>query len=183
MKLIRDLEEMIEDEIHDIKKYAKMAAKLKEEHPGLAQVLYNMEGQPEMTDVKVFEELQDVYAVEWYGNAVAWAYNNGIVTGDLNEKKFFPNANVTREQLALMLFRYAAYKEYDITAEGDLSGLKNDWRVSTWALDGVKWAVGEGLISGIDNKGVKDLAPQGNATRAQMAAILQRFCEKVKIEE
>ena len=143
----------------------------------VAQVLYNMDGQPAVSDTAVFTILTDIYTGEWYADAVAWAYNTGVVTGDINTKKFNPNADVTREQLALMMYRYAAYKEYDVSASGDLSGLKNDWKVSIWALDGVKWAVGEGLISGIEKNGVKDLAPQGNASRAQVAAILQRFCE------
>ena len=90
----------------------------------VAQVLYNMEGQPEVTDKAVFEDLSDVYTAEWYADAVAWAYNNSIVTGDLNTKKFNPNADVTREQLALMMFRYATYKEYDVTDTSDFEGLK-----------------------------------------------------------
>ena len=137
-----------------------------------------MENQPTVEEPTVFTELTDVYAGEWYANAVAWAYETGVVTGDTNAKKFFPNADVTREQLALMMFRYATYKEYDVSASSDLAGLKNAENVSNWALDGVKWAVGQGLISGIEKNGVKDLAPQGNATRAQVAAILQRFCGK-----
>ena len=91
--------------------------------------------------------------------------------------KFSPNADVTREQLALMMFRYADYKQYDLTAASDFAGLENAEKTSNWALAGVKWAVGEGLISGIDINGANDLAPQGNATRAQMATILMRFCE------
>jgi hypothetical protein len=146
----------------------------------VAQVLYNMEEQPTVEDQKVFTELNDVYAAEWYANAVAWAYNNGVVTGDLNTKKFNPNADVTREQLALMMFRYAGFKGMDVSATSDLAGLQNAENVNNWAADGVKWAVGAGLISGIDNNDVKDLAPQGNASRAQMAAILQRFCEAAK---
>ena len=146
----------------------------------VAQVLYNMEGQPEVTDQKVFTELGDVYAAEWYANAVAWAYNEGVVTGDLNTKKFNPNADVTREQLALMMFRYAQFKKYDTSATTDYAGLVNADKVNNWAADGVNWAVGAGLISGIEKDGVKDLAPQGNASRAQVAAILQRFCENVK---
>ena len=145
----------------------------------VAQVLYNKEGQPEVTDQDVFIKLKDVYASEWYANAVAWAYNTGVVTGDLNTKKFNPNANVTREQLALMMYRYAKCKGYDVTASGDLTGLQNAENTAAWALDGVRWAVGSGLIGGIEKNGVKDLAPQGNATRAQMAAILQRFCENI----
>ena len=143
----------------------------------VAQVLYNMDGQPEVKEKTVFTELTDVYAAEWYADAVAWAYNNHIVTGDLNTKKFNPNADVTREQLALMMYRYAGYKKYDVTDSGDLTGLQNAENVNNWAADGVKWAVGKGLINGIEKNSVKDLAPQGNASRAQVAAILQRFCE------
>ena len=146
----------------------------------VAQVLYNMEGQPEVENQKVFTELNDVYNAEWYANAVAWAYNNGVVTGDLNTKKFNPNADVTREQLALMMFRYAKFKAYDVTATSDFAGLVGADMVADWSMDGVKWAVGAGLISGIEQNGVKDLAPQGNASRAQVAAILQRFCEAYK---
>jgi hypothetical protein len=79
-----------------------------------------------------------------------------------------------------MIYRYANYKGLDVTASSDLAGLENAENVNNWAADGVKWAVGAGLISGIEKDGVKDLAPQGNASRAQMAAILQRFCENVK---
>ena len=149
----------------------------------VAQVLYNMEGQPEVTEKVVFTDLSDVYAGEWYANAVAWAYNTGVVTGDTNTKKFNPNADVTREQLALMMFRYASFKEYDVTDSSDLAGLKNAENTANWALDGVKWAVGAGLISGVEKNGEKDLQPQGNASRAQMAAILMRFCEKYAATE
>ena len=145
----------------------------------VAQVLFNMEGQPEVENPTVFTELSDVYTAEWYADAVAWAYSTGVVTGDLNAKKFFPNADVTREQLALMMYRYAAYKEYDVTAASDYEGLVNADKVNNWAAEGMSWAVGAGLISGIEKDGVKDLAPQGNASRAQVAAILQRFCENV----
>ena len=148
----------------------------------VAQVLFNMEGQPWITSTSVFEDLVDVYSVEWYAQAVAWAYNEGIITGDLYTLKFSPNAPVTREQLALMMYRYAAYKGYDTTQSSTLEGLKNDWKVNTYALDAVKWAVGSSLISGIEVKNsagvvtARDLAPQGNSTRAQMATILTRFC-------
>ena len=144
----------------------------------VAQVLYNMEKNPTVENLTVFDDLSDVYEGEWYAKAVAWAYNTGIVTGDLNTKKFNPNADVTREQLALMMFRYAKFKSYNVETTSDFAGLENADKVSDWSMDGVKWAVGSGLISGIEKDGAKDLAPQGNATRAQMAAILQRFCEK-----
>ena len=141
----------------------------------VAQVLYNMEGQPEITDESVFEDLKDVLKNQWYSAAVAWAYSTGVVTGDLDTKTFSPGADVTREQLALMMFRYAKYKGYDTSATSDFAGLINVEKVSSWSKEGMKWAVGTGLISGVENGGVKDLAPQGKASRAQMAAILQRF--------
>ena len=148
----------------------------------VAQVLYNMEGQPEVDlgSAKAFDELVDVYDAEWYAAAVAWAYETGVVTGDLNAKKFSPDADVTREQLALMIYRYAKHKGYDVSATSDFAGLANADKVADWSMDGMKWAVGEGLISGAEVNGVKDLDPQGSAQRAQVAAILQRFCENVQ---
>ena len=89
---------------------------------------------------------------------------------------------MTREQLALMMYRYARYKEYPTNVSSDLAGLKNAENTADWARTGVKWAVGAGLISGVEKNGVKDLQPQGNASRAQVAAILQRFCENVKVQ-
>jgi hypothetical protein len=149
----------------------------------VAQVLYNMEGQPRVESQNVFEELTDVYTSEWYANAVAWAYSTGVVTGDTNAKKFFPNADVTREQLALMMFRYAKFKGYKVDKTSDFAGLTNANQVASWSKDGVSWAVGTGLISGINKGGIKDLAPQGNASRAQVAAILQRFCEEYELNK
>lgn len=146
----------------------------------VAQVLYNMEGQPNVEDKSVFTELKDVYEAEWYANAVAWAYNSGVVTGDLNAKKFSPNADVTREQLALMMFRYARHKRYNTDQTSDFAGLVGVEQIANWSKAGVTWAVGAGIISGVEKDGVKDIAPQGNATRAQVAAILERFCKNVK---
>ncbi len=146
----------------------------------VAQVLYNMEGKPVAADRSVFTELKDVYETEWYADAVSWAYSTGVVTGDLDAKKFSPNADVTREQLALMMYRYAKYKGYDTSKTSDFEGMTGAEKIADWAKDGVTWAVGAGLISGIEMNGVKDIAPQGNASRAQVAAILQRFCENVK---
>lgn len=141
----------------------------------VAQVLYNLEGKPEVAENPVFKELKDVYEAEWYAAAVSWAYNQGIVTGDTNTKKFSPNADVTREHLGIMMYRFAKYKKYDISDSSDLEDLKNAENTANWALEGVKWAVGAGLISGVEKNGVKDLEPQKNASRAQVAAILKRF--------
>ena len=148
----------------------------------VVQVLYNMEGKPEVIDEKVFYQLKDVYKEEWYADAVAWSYNNGVITGDLNAKKFFPNQDVTREQLALMLYRYAQYRDYDTSQTSDLSGLLNVHKVANWSEDGVRWAVGTGIISGVQIEGDRDLIPQGTASRAQIAAIFARFCEGYHIK-
>lgn len=146
----------------------------------VVQTLYNMEGRPKITDFKACIELKDVYG-DWYMDAVCWAYNEGITTGYDDTKTFETDKSVTREELAAFLYRYANYKGYNTSQIGELSGLQHVDMVSPYAKNAVNWAVGAGLISGIEIKqyGVviaKDLAPQGTATRAQMAAILQRFC-------
>ena len=102
-----------------------------------------------------------------------------MVTGNPNTGCFYPNDAATREQLAVMMFRYAKLKNYDVSQTSDFAGFENADKISKWAVDGMKWGVGAGLISGIDKGGIKDLAPQDTANRAQMAAILQRFCENV----
>ena len=108
---------------------------------------------------------------EWYATAVSWAANVGVVNG-YEDNTFRPNQPITREQLAAILMNYAAYKGEDVSARADLSAYTD--QPSTWATDTMSWAVAEGLISGVTND---ELRPQGNATRAQVAAILQRFLE------
>ena len=106
---------------------------------------------------------------EWYATAVNWAASVGVVsaTGDGN---FSPNAAITREQLAAMLMNYAAYKGEDVSARADLSAYSD--QPSAWAKETMSWAVAEGLLTGVT---ADELQPQGNATRAQVAAILQRY--------
>ncbi len=145
--------------------------------------LYRMEGSPKVTDYSAYLAFKDVKEGDWYADAVAWALNNDIATGDPINQKFNPNANVTREQLAAFLYRYTEFKGGSVTERGDFSDMKNADKVSSWALKEMQWAVGTELISGIvEVKGeqivTRDLAPQGNATRAQMATILQRYCTK-----
>ena len=111
----------------------------------------------------------DVSANDWYATAVNWAAAEGIVSGT-GEGDFSPNAAITREQLAAMLMNYTAYKGEDVSARADLSAYTD--QPSVWATETMQWAVAEGLISGVTNT---QLQPQGNATRAQVAAILQRF--------
>lgn len=107
--------------------------------------------------------------------AAAWASENNIVNGYGNGA-FGPEDPVAREQMAAILYRYAQFKIYDIAATGNLAGFSDAGDVSVYAVNPVKWAVGNGLISGMENG---TLAPGKNATRAQTAEILMRFCERI----
>ena len=113
----------------------------------------------------------DVAAGDWYATAVNWAAANGIVSG-ISDDTFAPNDPITREQLAAMLMNYAQWKGQDISARADLSDYTD--APSTWASEAVQWAVAEGLLAGVTDD---QLQPQGQATRAQVAAIMQRFLE------
>lgn len=137
----------------------------------IVTMLYRMEGEPAVTGGVAFT---DVAADQYYADAVAWASANGIVNG-ITKTTFAPDQDVTREQLVAILYRYAQYKGYDVTASASLAGYQDAASVSTYAVPAMQWAVGAGLINGIGN----DLAPQGDATRAQVATMLMRFAEKV----
>ena len=117
----------------------------------------------------------DVTADDCYATAVNWAAANGIVSG-ISDDTFAPNDPITREQLAAMLMKYAQYKGLDTTARADLSHYSDAENISSWANDVLSWAVAEGLLAGVTDD---QLQPQGNATRAQVAAILERFLENV----
>ena len=106
---------------------------------------------------------------EWYATAVNWAANVGVVNG-YEDGTFQPNTAITREQLAAILMNYAQYKGQDVSARADLNGYTD--QPSTWAEEAMQWAVAEELITGVTND---ELQPQSSATRAQVAAILQRF--------
>ena len=108
---------------------------------------------------------------EWYATAVNWAASAGVVNG-YEDNTFRPNTAITREQLAAILMNYAAYKGEDVSNRADLANYTD--QPSTWAQEAMQWAVAEGLISGVTND---QLQPQSSATRAQVAAILQRFLE------
>ena len=113
----------------------------------------------------------DVTADDWYATAVNWAAANGIVSG-ISDDTFAPNDPITREQLAAMLMNYAQWKGQDISARADLSHYSDAENISSWANDVLSWAVAEGLLTGVTDD---TIAPQVHATRAQVAAILQRF--------
>lgn len=132
----------------------------------VASVLYRLEGGPEAEDAG----FSDVSADAWYADAVNWAASVGVVAG--YGDAFGANDAITREQLAAILCNYAAYKGEDVSSGAALDGYSDAASVSDWAGESVEWAVAEGLLSGVTNN---ELAPQGSATRAQVAAMLQRF--------
>lgn len=138
----------------------------------IVTILYRLEGSPAVTGTSAFV---DVPAGQWYTDAVNWAAANQIVKGT-SATTFAPNDSITREQMAAILYRYAQYKGYDVTKQADLSGYSDNSQVSAYAKDALAWANAAKLINGVTNT---TLAPQGNATRAQVSAILHRFCDGV----
>ena len=110
----------------------------------------------------------------WYTNAVLWAAQNGIVNG-VTDTTFAPGDEITRQQLVTILYRYAEAKGYDVSASADLSGYPDADQVQGYAQPTMAWAVAEGIVEGMDG----NLNPAGNASRAQIATILMRFCEGV----
>jgi lysophospholipase L1-like esterase len=141
----------------------------------IVQVLYNLEQHPEAED-GIFS---DIVSGAWYTDAVNWASSQGIVNGYGNGK-FGPEEALTREQLASVLYRYAQYKGYDVALgeDTDLLEYTDAGKISSWAKDAMTWAVEKGIIVGTTNT---TLSPQNNATRAQVAVMLFRFCQQFKI--
>ena len=137
----------------------------------LVTVLYRLEGEPTVYGRSGFS---DVQYNSYYEDAVTWAADNGIVNGT-STTMFSPNANVTREQMAAILYRYAQYKKYNTAASSSLNGFTDHASVSGYATASLEWAVAEKMVNGSAGK----LMPTGNATRAQVAAILHRFVENV----
>ena len=135
----------------------------------IAQVLYNLEEKPAAAGTSFV----DVPADAWYAKAVNWAASAGIVDG-YGSGKFGPEDPVTREQMAAILYRYAQYKDYDVTATADLSAFADRDKISGWAEHAMSWAVGDGLLNG---KTATILDPTGTATRAEVAQILMNFAE------
>ena len=137
----------------------------------LVTILYRLAGEPEPGGDSGFS---DVAAGTWYTDAVAWAAENGIVNGT-TDTTFAPGEDITREQLVTVLYRYAESKGYDVSASADLSGYPDAGQVQDYAQPAMAWAVAEGIVEGVDG----NLNPTGDATRAQIATILMRFCEGV----
>lgn len=149
----------------------------------VVETLYKMTGKPAVTDFSLYEQFSDLKHGAWWENSVAWAMNEGIATGDDYFKLFNPETPVTREQLATFVYRYAKKMGQDVSELADISGMVNANNVGTYAEVPMKWAVARGIISGVQMKDesgntIYDLNPKGTATRAQLAVILQRFCEE-----
>ena len=140
-----------------------------------AVILHRMNGKPRMSYQGVFP---DVANGIWYTDAILWASNLGVVTGYSDSGYFGPADNITREQIAVMMYRYAKIKGYNTTKRTDIWKYSDGGNVSGFAQEAMKWCVAEGIISGKDY-GTR-LDPQGHASRAECAAIMQRFLEKYK---
>jgi hypothetical protein len=137
----------------------------------IVTILWRLEGSP----VSGRHSFSDVASGSWYDQAVAWAAANGIVNG-YDAKTFGPGDDITREQFATIMHRYASFKGYSTSAAANLSRYTDAGSISSWAQAAMRWANAEGLITGTT---ATTLDPGGNATRAQAACIIQRFCENV----
>ena len=135
----------------------------------IVAILYRLEGSPNTGS----SSFSDVSSGKYYAQAVAWAAQNGIVSG-YSAARFAPDAAITREQLAAILYRYAAYKGYDVSDLSSLTGYADNTLVAGYAKTPFAWAVQAGIISGT---GADRLSPSTGATRAQVAAMLMRFCQ------
>ena len=135
----------------------------------VATILWRLEGEPVVNYLMTYD---DVDPASWYGEAVRWAASEGVVTG-YGDEAFGPGDAITREQIVTMLYRYAGSPA--VTGDA-LAGFADAGGVSTWAADAMNWAVSSGILTGGD----KGLDPQGQASRAELAAMLARFCENLE---
>ena len=144
----------------------------------IVQILYNLSG--DTTDYgNYYLPFTDVAPGDWFYEAVAWAYANDIVAGT-SATTFAPNVDITREQMTVILYGYTAKYAPAFTGGGTSLGQFPDaGSVANWAYAAMNWAVGNGLISGVESYGVTYLAPQGSATRAQASAIIMRYCQLI----
>lgn len=142
----------------------------------LVTVLYRLEGEPAVDGQT--QPFTDVDAGRYYGDAITWAANSGVVNG-VTDTRFAPEAAVTREQMVTVLYRYAGLEGADVTAKADLESFPDHDQVKPYARDAFSWAVGAGIIQGNSNGGVTTLSPRNSATRAQVAAVLMRYLEQL----
>lgn len=142
----------------------------------LVAVLHRMAGEPAANGAYPFADVRDT---AWYANPVAWAYQNKLA-GGMTETQYAPNAPITREQLAVMLMRFAQYMDYDTADTIRLVHYKDAGSVSGYAEGAVKWAVANGILKG---RNLNELAPQGTATRAEVAVMLERFVNLYTVDK
>ena len=135
----------------------------------LVTVLYRMEEREDYSSNNVFD---DVKEDSWYFEAVKWAAGNNIVSG-VETNIFAPDENITREQMAVILYRYAKLKGFEINADVHLDKFDDAETISNWAIDALKWANASGIINGTSDEYI---SPSASATRAQVAAMIMRFC-------
>lgn len=134
-------------------------------------ILYRLSGEPATFSAMPFS---DVTGGSWYAKAVQWASKNSIVNG-MGDGTFAPMQNITREQFASILYRYAQYRGERTGAKANLNGYTDDaGQICGWATEAMAWAAAEGLING---RTATTIAPKGTATRAEAATILMRFCK------
>lgn len=137
-------------------------------------MLYNLAGKPSLkSNTSKFSDVRN--SNDWFYKAVLWASQNGIVSGYSNGK-FGPNDSITREQLAVILNKYAKYKNKNTSQTNNLSSFSDRNKVSSWATNQVKWAVGAGVITGNKNG---TLNPGGSATREETASMIYKYCSKI----
>lgn len=127
------------------------------------------------SDNKAAGQFSDVPSALWYSDAVNWSASVGVVNG-MENGKFAPDNNISREHLAVMLYRYAQYKGYDVSVRGDLDAFLDGKTTSAWAQEPMQWAVGCGLLNGL---GEGLIVPYKEADRAEVATMVMRFCENV----
>ena len=141
----------------------------------LVTVLYRLEGKPETNAENPFEDVADG---TWYTDAVIWAAANGIVNG-VGDNRFDPDGKITREQMAAILYRYTKFKGLTLNSSEYAEQYPDADEVSPYAAEAMRWANAEGLINGMGSGETVILAPRGDATRAQVAAIFMRYVQNV----
>lgn len=136
----------------------------------IAMILYRIHGEPDTAYKEIFPDVEDG---EWYTDAILWADSAGIVTGYTDTGLFGPADKVTREQMAVMMYRYATYLKYDTSVKADFSKFSDAEDVSAFAKEAMQWAVGNKIMTGKNNEIMLD--PQGSVNRAECSAIIMRF--------
>ncbi|MBR7032237.1 MAG: S-layer homology domain-containing protein [Clostridia bacterium] len=153
----------------------KFAPNVRMSRSMLVTVLWRYEGSPS----GYANSFKDIPENTWYTDAVSWAGENGVVSG-VAKGIFDPEGDITREQVTTIMYRYNQYIGFDVSAEENVSEFPDAGEVSDWAKDGMNWAISDGIINGKkDSSGTKILAPGDNVTRAEVAAILTRYCSNV----